>query len=284
VAAALTASEENGAGRRFWSAKFEGEGGVDQGGLFRESLREMCAELQAPRGALRLLVPCPNDARSGTAQPRWLAGPHAPADPMRFLGRLLGAAALCEAGLELDLAGLLWKRLLGQEPTWADLEATDTAFCRQVEACRAAPREGWDARRLRWTCPTSAGGAAELRSGGAAAAVAWEERGAYADACVAYRLRGEAAEQVGALRAGLLAPLGPGAAAALALADWRDAERLACGTQEVDLARLRAAAAYDGSLPGGAKHPLAVMFWSRTPTPAPPTSPNSAHPTRRGFP
>ena len=46
-----------------------------------------------------------------------------------------------------------------------------------------------------------------------------------------------------------------------ALDGVRDVERLACGTPEVDVARLRAAATYDGSLPGGAKHPLAAMFW-----------------------
>jgi hypothetical protein len=245
--------------RRFWSVQFEGEGGSDHGGLFRESLRELCSELQAPHGALRLLVPCPNDRRA--AHPRWLVNPQAPAPVMGFIGRLLGAAALWEAALELDLAGLLWKRVLGQEPSLADLEAADAAFCRQVDAWRVMPRDSWADLRLRWTCPTSVDSAAELRRGGAGAAVAWEEREAYADACVAYRLRREAAEQVAALRAGLLAPLGPSAAVALALADWRDVERLACGTPEVDVARLRAITTYDSSLPGGAKHPLVTMFW-----------------------
>jgi hypothetical protein len=45
-----------------WHVSFEGEGGIDQGGLFRESLTEMSKELHGP--LLGLFVECPNNRRA----------------------------------------------------------------------------------------------------------------------------------------------------------------------------------------------------------------------------
>jgi hypothetical protein len=56
----LLETKSRGVGLMFWEVQFEGEGGMDYGGLFRDSLREICAELQSD-GTLQLLVASPNN-------------------------------------------------------------------------------------------------------------------------------------------------------------------------------------------------------------------------------
>ena len=45
--------------RMLWPVSFEGEGGIDQGGLFRESLMEMSKELHSDGAPVRRI--CPTD-------------------------------------------------------------------------------------------------------------------------------------------------------------------------------------------------------------------------------
>jgi len=73
----LRAVDRRGSGKQSWVTTFEGEGGSDHGGLFRDSLREICAELQSPGGygGLQLLRPCPNQRLGrGANQDKWI--PH----------------------------------------------------------------------------------------------------------------------------------------------------------------------------------------------------------------
>ena len=71
----LRAVDRRGSGKQSWVTTFEGEGGSDHGGLFRDSLREICAELQSPggHGVLQLLLPCPNQRLGrGPNQDKWI--------------------------------------------------------------------------------------------------------------------------------------------------------------------------------------------------------------------
>lgn len=53
---------------------FEGEGGTDHGGLFRESLHDACAELQSD--ATPLFIQCPNGRNNtGFNRDTWLPNP-----------------------------------------------------------------------------------------------------------------------------------------------------------------------------------------------------------------
>lgn len=45
----LLRSKSKGKGMMAWQVSFVGEGGDDYGGLFRESIRELAADLQVPR-------------------------------------------------------------------------------------------------------------------------------------------------------------------------------------------------------------------------------------------
>ena len=41
-----------------WRVTYEGEGGTDAGGLFRDSISHICSDLQSPY--VPLFIPCPN--------------------------------------------------------------------------------------------------------------------------------------------------------------------------------------------------------------------------------
>ena len=64
----------NTADKKAWFVKFIGEYSMDHGGLFRESLTDMCHELQSH--VLNLLVPTQNNKGSqGENRDRWTINP-----------------------------------------------------------------------------------------------------------------------------------------------------------------------------------------------------------------
>jgi hypothetical protein len=59
---------------------------------------------------------------------RWVPSPDSYDEPLlRFLGVLMGAAARAGAFMELDLSAMVWKLLLGETVSRADLAGTDTS-------------------------------------------------------------------------------------------------------------------------------------------------------------
>jgi hypothetical protein len=75
----------------------------------------------------------------GTGRDRWLLNPGATREVHRemfkFLGKLMGYAMRSKEYLALNLSSLVWKALVGQEPTKEDLEATDwllSKVCKKV--------------------------------------------------------------------------------------------------------------------------------------------------------
>ena len=257
--AALDGYSSNDAGKQFWKMTFEGEGGIDAGGLFRDSLREICAELQC-EGSLKLLIPFPNQRRMGSGQGKWILnsslsdGQHL--EMYRFLGTMLGASLLREASVELDFPGMFWKQLIGQNVTLGDLMAVDEAFCKKIQDTRAFSAEEWTAMGQSWLVVTSTGRFAELRPGGADTLVDFSQKDAYLDACVEYRLN-EGHRQMKAVREGffeLVPQLG------LQFVDWQEVEKLVCGTPVIDVAMLKKITSYN-NMPGDEEHPVAAMFW-----------------------
>ena len=43
--------------------------------------------------------------------------------------------------------------------------------------------------------------------------------------------------------------------------DWRELEKLVCGTPVIDVALLKRITSYNSSMPDGEKHPVAALFW-----------------------
>jgi hypothetical protein len=175
----------------------------------------------------------------------------------RFIGTIMGASLLWEASVELDLPGLVWKQLIGQNANWTDLVAVDEAFCRKITESRSVTEDEWVAGQQKWVVATSSGRLAELRRGGADLVVPFSDKEEYLDACVEYRLS-EGRKQIDAMRSGffnLVPTLG------LQFLDWHQVEKLVCGTPVIDIALLKKITSYN-NMSGNETHPVAVMFWN----------------------
>ena len=118
-----------------WHVSFEGEGGIDQGGLFRESLTEMSKELHGP--LLGLFVECPNNRRAtGSNMDKWLPNPSKKAQHeltlFRFLGTVMGGMIRTKNMLALDLPPVFWKQVLQEPTTITDLFQIDEMQVRSL--------------------------------------------------------------------------------------------------------------------------------------------------------
>lgn len=123
---------------RPWRIIYEGEGGTDAGGLFRDSLSHICGELQS--SATPLFIPAksqrdlyvPNPSQTSSLSFSMFA----------FVGKLMGMCIRSSHVLNLDFPSLVWKLLCGATPTLDDVrDFDDTAFA-VVDRIRELEREG----------------------------------------------------------------------------------------------------------------------------------------------
>jgi hypothetical protein len=205
----LLSTSDRGVGSSFWQVTFAGEGGIDYGGLFRDSLREICAELQC-QGALQLLIACPNNKYAvALNQSRWILNPARNSEKdmaeYAFVGRILGASIHTKSSLELDLAPHVWKQLLGQAPTLDDILAIDQRFkASWVAATSAETPEAWEALEREWRVyDWSKGGVGSMVNlPGESGLVSFEDRTRFLEMWKAFRLSDQqlAAPQARAMR------------------------------------------------------------------------------------
>lgn len=101
---------------RAWKVKLVGEGADDAGGVFDDTITEMCQELM--NGIVPILVPTPNAVNDeGFNRDRYLLNPELKSVQhikwFRFLGILLGVAMRTRKPLPLALAPMIWKLIVG---------------------------------------------------------------------------------------------------------------------------------------------------------------------------
>lgn len=119
----------NKADKKAWFVKFIGEFALDQGGLFRESLTELCQELQS--SALSILVRTQNNKNSvGENRDKWTLNPVTVITPsqakmLEFLGSLIGMSVRSGILMSLNLPSFFWKQLTDEEVTLEDLADID---------------------------------------------------------------------------------------------------------------------------------------------------------------
>ena len=147
----LLRSKSKGKGMMAWQVSFVGEGGDDYGGLFRESIRELAADLQQPQPhptALFLVSPNCRATAGGTIGREayvpnpWVCVRGSPGQrahfrqQFAFLGKVMGAGLRTSNPLGLDLPLLVWKRFLRQDVTVDDLADCDERFVRALQTIR----------------------------------------------------------------------------------------------------------------------------------------------------
>jgi len=236
-----------------FNVSFSNEAGIDAGGVFRDALSEVMAELQSSK--LPLLVPCPNAVNKvGHTLDKWV--PNSACSTQEHLklfeivGRIMGMAIRLQEPLQLDLPPICWKPLVDMVVDVSDLEAVDQVTVKSMNmlkdpaelAKNEVTPDNFSDLPYTWTAATSSGRVKELRPNGAAHKVTWGDKEAYADAVVALRLD-EFATQMQAVRAGLVSVVPK---RLLSLLTPTELESLVCGSPELDLELLKKHTRYNG--------------------------------------
>ena len=139
---------------QWWECKFYGEGIIDQGGGFRDSLSDMAEELcpntsapdshhhhhhlaQSSSSSSSHSVPLPFFIRSpnqlsrsdsNTFRDTFTVNPSCTLfDEYEFIGKLMGACFRSKETLALYLAPFFWKKLSGEMVFWTDYSSVDSA-------------------------------------------------------------------------------------------------------------------------------------------------------------
>ena len=250
---------------RAWTTVFAGESGTDVGGLYREALYVICNELQS--NMLPFFIQCPN-GRAGVGQNREKFVPRTSATRPQylklyeFLGQLMGLAIRSKELLSLDLPSIVWKALIGDAITEADVLAIDALSFAMIDNMRMMEREGVQPSEFneafasaRFVMVDSEGKEFELCKNGRKKALTWENRHEFCRLLVDHR-KNEFAQQCAAMRRGL-ATVVPYTLLSLFTAE--ELELQVCGMPEMDVDMLQRMTKYQGC---GPDEPHIQHFWS----------------------
>ncbi len=217
-----------------FKAKFKGEGGIDAGGLFRETLDQICEELQS--SCLPLLVPTPNNKTAyGEYREKWTVSPSARQphhlEMLEFFGALLGMSFRLGHLLSLNMASTFWKQLMGDPVDRTDLKAIDTYCVQCLDDITNIEKKGIDASTFEtvvdntFVTRLSDGSEVELKKGGKDIKVTFANRHEYVSLVEKARLE-ECSVQMKAIRIGMFRVI---AQSLIKLYSWRELEIKICG-------------------------------------------------------
>ncbi|KAL3672816.1 hypothetical protein V7S43_002105 [Phytophthora oleae] len=252
---------------RLFSVKFRGEEGVDWGGVYREGATSMVDDLFSPH--FNLFILCPNGQHdTGNNRGMYLPNPKCTSpvamQMFAFVGQLLGISLRTHGDFPFMLPSLVWKQLLGQTLTRADLEDTDAMFIQMLDGITNCESDGISTEEefttafagleLRFTASSCTGEEIELVPGGRLLTVDFHNRLEYCHLAERARLE-ECSAQVAAMARGF-ATLFP--RRALTLLTWQELEILACGSPKIDLDLWKRHTRYDGY---AEDDPTVLLFW-----------------------
>ncbi|KAM8872529.1 putative E3 ubiquitin-protein ligase HERC1 isoform 2-T2 [Synchiropus picturatus] len=249
---------------RAWKVKLVGEGADDAGGVFDDTITEMCLELQS--GAVDLLIHTPNSfADVGCNTDRFLLNPAAQSkDHMaqfRFLGILMAVAVRTKKPLDLHLAPWVWKQLCAMPLVGSDLEEVDLLTHRTLQGILHLENSGITEDNFHVMIPLDSfmahsadGRLVPVVPGGQNISLTFANRTEYVERALEYRLH-EMDPQVAAVREGMSTiipvPL-------LSLLTAQQLEQLVCGLPEVSVHMLKKLVRYRDITES---HQLIGWFW-----------------------
>ena len=247
---------------RSFSVRFSDEGGIDQGGPYREALDELVVELHSKSSALLILTP--NSSQLGEEvydRGKYMLNPAPPGQRTLWLlevfGALIGMGLRQQMTLPFELALPVWRGILGQTPTLAEYELVNKAETQRIVRirdncdpnCANMPPDVFDAvygEIVDFTIPRSDMLAeVQLKPGGKSEGLTYASRLEWAALAEAYLLH-ECDVHLAAIRSGLsqIVPL-----EALVLFSAVELERLVVGPsagKDWSVADLRAGAEIRG--------------------------------------
>ena len=243
---------------------FRGEGSIDAGGPFRESLTNIANELES--GVVPVLIRSPNnrnehginrecfilDSRSKTPSHKTM---------FRYFGGFLAFAFLTKSPLPYNLAPWVWKQLVEESVTLDDLEGID-AYSAQVlrdlqQYSQTLSDEDFEAGVEQYfTTVLSTGEEVPLCPGGESIRVTKQNLPEFVDKVLEAR-RNEAAVQVEAIRGGFLQVL-QNNTTILDVLSWQTLEARCTGEKHISLERLKSITEFPNN---GSDHEIIPRFW-----------------------
>jgi hypothetical protein len=208
------------------------------------------------------MTPTPNGQNNtGECREAWTIQPipltAATKRMLHCLGRFMGICVRRGDVIPLSLDRVVWKLLVGDEPTVEDLACVDVAAAESVsslsniEALGIAPDEfEMCFGEMYFVYRNSAKIEVPLMENGAETCVTYETTKKFADLVLRMRLH-EAQEHVEQIKAGMatVVPVG-----CFALWSWRELEARVCGNPQIDTKVLRKRCRYEGGLTESDQH------------------------------
>uniref|UniRef100_H0V6J8 HECT-type E3 ubiquitin transferase n=1 Tax=Cavia porcellus TaxID=10141 RepID=H0V6J8_CAVPO len=249
---------------RAWKVKLVGEGADDAGGVFDDTITEMCQELET--GIVDLLIPSPNaTAEVGYNRDRFLFNPSACLDEhlmqFKFLGILMGVAIRTKKPLDLHLAPLVWKQLCCIPLTLEDLEEVDLLYVQTLNSILHIEDSGITEESFHEMIPLDSfvgqsadGKMVPIIPGGNSIPLTFSNRKEYVERAIEYRLH-EMDRQVAAVREGMswIVPV-----PLLSLLTSKQLEQMVCGMPEISVEVLKKVVRYREV---DEQHQLVQWFW-----------------------
>ncbi|KAJ8417270.1 hypothetical protein AAFF_G00284970 [Aldrovandia affinis] len=249
---------------RAWKVKLVGEGADDAGGVFDDTITEMCQELET--GVADLLIPSPNaTAEVGYNRDRFLFNPSACLDEhllqFKFLGILMGVAIRTKKPLDLHLAPLVWKQLCCIPLVLEDLEEVDLLYVQTLNSILHIEDSGITEENFHEMIPLDSfvgqsadGKMVPIIPGGNSIPLSFSNRKEYVERAIEYRLH-EIHRQVAAVREGMswIVPV-----PLLSLLTAGQLEQMVCGMPEISVDVLKKVVRYREV---DEQHQLVQWFW-----------------------
>ena len=241
--------------RQWMRLQFQGEPGIDVGGLEREWFLLVCDRIFAPEACLFRRL-----AADGTYHIDPCAQIKHPffAEMYQFIGRLLGKALMEHQSLPASLSLPLYRHILGAptEPR-SELKCLDPELARNLQWLTS--HDGIEALELDFTVTPDGEHVHELLPGGAKKQVTDANKAQYADLLARYHLLDAVREPLWHLMHGLFEVMPPDA---LAVFDADELELLFCGLPSIDVEDWSRHTEYSGEYRRkGARHPVIRWLW-----------------------
>nr|CAH7744976.1 unnamed protein product [Callosobruchus chinensis] len=230
---------------RAWKVKLVGEGADDAGGVFDDTITEMCQEIT--NGVVPLLVPTPNALNDeGFNRDKYLLNPQLTSPQhiswFKFLGILFGVAIRTKKPLALPLAPMIWKLIVGEPVNVDDLEDVDCMYVQSLRGIRDIHLSGVTADYFHDIIPLESfegtsctGKIVPILPGGRNIPLTFENRTQYYELAIKFRMK-EFSLQVAAIREGMVGLI-PVPLLSLITADHM--EQLVCGLSHISIAVLK---------------------------------------------
>lgn len=234
---------------QWWECKFIGEGIIDQGGGFRDSLSDLAEEL-CPSSQTHIPLPLPYFVRSPnqTATSNVYRDCYVPNSDCHqlsryeWIGQLMGACLRGKEYLVISLPPFLWKMLNGESITFEkDYYTVDAAEVQFHETLSKTSEEKFVeafGNVLTYTTTLVNGKEVILKENGENEFVKFEEIGSFMQLAKEKRMN-EFKEQVNAIRSGLEKVVPK---AVLSLMTWQELETRICGEPEITVEALKKSA------------------------------------------